>query len=73
MTHELQDRERWGVSEIEERSEQLAEIATKVWDLELLSALATVAYSARTNALSDARSIAPICSNHSMPDNAVSS
>ncbi len=33
MTHELQDRERWGVSEIEERSTQLAEIATEVWDL----------------------------------------
>lgn len=33
MTHELQDRDQWGVSEIEERSEQLAEIATKVWDL----------------------------------------
>jgi hypothetical protein len=33
MTHELQDRDRWGVSEIEERSRQLAEIATEVWDL----------------------------------------
>lgn len=33
MTHKLQDRGRWGISEIEERSERLAEIATGVWDL----------------------------------------
>ena len=33
MTHELQDRNRWGVAEIEERSEQLAELATNVWNL----------------------------------------
>lgn len=33
MTHELQDRDRWGVAEIEGRSDQLAEIATEVWDL----------------------------------------
>ncbi|WP_440991568.1 DUF262 domain-containing protein [Haloarchaeobius baliensis] len=34
MTHELQDKERWGVSEIEGRSEELAAIAAKeVWRL----------------------------------------
>lgn len=34
MTHELQDKERWGISEIEARSEDLAEIAAEeVWIL----------------------------------------
>lgn len=33
MTHVLLDRDRWGVEEIEERSENLARIATRVWDL----------------------------------------
>lgn len=33
MTHELQDQDRWGVADIEKRSERLAEIASDVWDL----------------------------------------
>lgn len=33
MTQELQDEERWGIEEIEERSKKLARIATDVWSL----------------------------------------
>ena len=33
MTHKLQKKERWGTPEIKKRSDQLAEIATEVWDL----------------------------------------
>ncbi|WP_338072322.1 HNH endonuclease family protein [Haloferax gibbonsii] len=33
MTHELLEQERWGVGEIEQRSERLARIAADVWNL----------------------------------------
>lgn len=33
MTHQLVDKERWGVPEIQERSEELAEIAVDVWTI----------------------------------------
>jgi len=33
MTHELQERERWGITDIEERSKSLALVATEVWML----------------------------------------
>jgi uncharacterized protein with ParB-like and HNH nuclease domain len=33
MTHELKDKDRWDIEEIEERSQRLAEIAAKVWSL----------------------------------------
>jgi len=33
MTHELKDKEKWGVEEIKNRSQELAEIAIEVWTL----------------------------------------
>lgn len=33
MTHELKDKDKWDIEEIEERSQRLAEIAAKVWSL----------------------------------------
>jgi hypothetical protein len=33
MTHELKNKDKWDIEEIEERSKRLAEMASKVWSL----------------------------------------